>query len=100
MNDLINQREKTHGPYKTTASMAQKLKDAMMASPNWDELDDIQRESLHMIASKISRILSGNWDERDHWNDISGYSTLVVIELDRINELYGPLVNRSNHTTG
>lgn len=85
MSSLLQDREKTHGPYTKTAEIAQTLKDAMRSAPNWDSLDDTQRESLHMIASKIARILSGNWDEVDHWRDICGYAKLIVHELDAVN---------------
>ena len=83
--NLLTEREKTHGPFMTTAAKAQQLKDAMQGGKNWAELDDIQREALQMIASKIARILSGNWDEIDHWKDIAGYANLVVQEIARLN---------------
>ena len=76
MNDILDEREKTHGSYFSVSTMAQSLKDAMRHGKNWEELDDPQRESLEMIASKIGRILSGNPHEGDHWRDIAGYATL------------------------
>ena len=82
---IIDEREKTHGPFMTVASKAQQIKDAMQGGKNWEELDDIQREALQMIASKIGRILAGNHDEVDHWRDVAGYAELVVRELDRLN---------------
>lgn len=85
MTDIIDEREKTHGSFMATASKAQQLKDAMRGGKNWEELDDMQREALQMIATKIARILEGCHDEVDHWRDLSGYSQLVVRELDRLN---------------
>jgi len=41
-------------------------------------LDDMQRETLEMIATKIGRILSGNPHEVDHWKDGAGYFQLIV----------------------
>ena len=76
MNDVLDEREKTHGSYFSVSTMAQSLKDAMRHGKNWEELDDPQRESLEMIASKIGRLLSGNPHEVDHWRDIAGYATL------------------------
>jgi len=76
MSDILDEREKTHGSYFSVSTMAQSLKDAMRHGKNWDELDDPQRESLEMIASKIGRILSGNPHDVDHWRDIAGYATL------------------------
>ena len=34
-----------------------------------------------MIACKIARILSGDPNWRDHWDDIAGYATLVAERL-------------------
>ncbi len=77
MSDLLDEREKTHGAFYNVASMAQELKDAMRRGRNWKVLDDTERETLEMIASKIGRILAGNPHEPDHWRDISGYATLI-----------------------
>lgn len=74
---MLSDRAKTHGDYYRTSMMAQELKDAMRRGVNWKSLDDMQRETLEMIASKISRILSGNPHESDHWRDIAGYATLI-----------------------
>ena len=85
MTNILDEREKTHGSFMATASKAQQLKDAMRGGKNWEELDDMQREALQMIATKIARILEGCHDEVDHWRDLSGYSQLVVRELDGLN---------------
>ena len=77
MTDILDERENTHGDYYRVAMMAQSIKEAMCVGDNWEELDDLQRESLEMIASKIGRILSGNPHEVDHWRDIAGYATLI-----------------------
>lgn len=77
MSDILDEREKTHGDYYRVAMMAQELKDAMRRGKNWKTLDDTQRETLEMIASKIGRILSGNPHEVDHWRDIVGYAALI-----------------------
>lgn len=78
MTDILNEREKTHGAYASTAAMAQMLKDCFKQSKNWREMDDTERESLDLIATKIARILSGNPHEIDHWVDVAGYANLVV----------------------
>jgi hypothetical protein len=48
----------------------------MSAGKNWDVLKDTQREALELIAMKIARILSGDHNYRDHWDDIEGYAEL------------------------
>lgn len=81
MTDILNEREKTHGSYASTAAMSQMFKDCMKNSQNWLTMDDTQREALDLIATKIARILSGNPREIDHWVDVAGYANLIVREL-------------------
>ena len=76
MNPLLNKREKTHGAFRDVASISQGLKDVMRGAPNWDKLTDGQREALEMDAAKTARILCGDPNFRDHWDDKSGYSEL------------------------
>ena len=78
---VLNEREKTHGDYIMTADLAQTMKDWFRAQPSWGCMRRFQRESLDLIATKLSRVLSGNSDEIDHWRDISGYAQLVVARL-------------------
>lgn len=77
MTDIIDDRQKTHGDFYRVAGMAQELKDVLRRGKNWKTLDDTQRETLEMIASKIGRIMSGNPHDVDHWRDIAGYATLI-----------------------
>lgn len=83
MSDILDEREKTHGPFTVVAAKAQRLKNTMRGGANWNVMDDIQREALEMIASKIGRILAGNHDEVDHWRDIAGYAALIERWLTR-----------------
>ena len=77
-SNVLDERQKTHGDYYNTAATAQALKDEMRRGKNWKSLDDMQRETLEMVATKIGRILSGNPHEPDHWKDIAGYAMLIV----------------------
>jgi hypothetical protein len=75
----LKEREGRYGDYHSgTAVVSQALKDVMRRSPNWHSglLTCAQRESLDMIANKISRILSGDPDYADSWHDIAGYAKL------------------------
>jgi len=69
-------KQKTHGNYRDTANISQTLKGVMATGKNWDVLNNMQRESLEMIAVKIARILSGDQNFRDTWDDIEGYAEL------------------------
>ncbi len=81
---IIEEREKTHGPYSKVSPLAQQLKELFRRQlPGWSNLSMEGRESLDNIASKIGRILAGNGEEIDHWKDIAGYAQLVELDLTR-----------------
>jgi hypothetical protein len=50
-----------------------------------------------MIAMKIARILSGNANFADHWEDIEGYARLVSNELE--NERVANIVEQAIKNT-
>lgn len=78
-NDLLNEREKTHGRFEEVAYTARTIRYAMTR----DGMSAVQEEALGMIASKLARIACGNPQEIDHWRDIAGYAELVVRDLRR-----------------
>ncbi len=82
LNDILAQRAATHGNYAEQAWVAQFIKQLLRASPRWRDLSLPQMESVEMIAMKLSRIVHGNPDEPDHWQDIAGYAQLIVRELE------------------
>lgn len=45
------------------------------------DLADDQYEALDMIAHKIARIINGDPDYADSWDDIAGYAKLVADRL-------------------
>ncbi len=70
---LLQEREKTHGSFKLNAQIHKKL---CYAYPHEPDLNTEQRLALNMIYLKIARILSGQGDHKDHWDDIAGYAKL------------------------
>lgn len=76
--ELIEERQKTHGDYKKTAAIAQDIK-AMLSAGSRMQAD--QKESLDNIATKLARIVSGSPHVLEHWEDIAGYATLVADRL-------------------
>ena len=75
---ILQEREKTHGSFRMTATTAQELKVHFRTLSNFSfsKLPARQREALDMFATKIARILSGDHSARDHWDDIAGYAQL------------------------
>lgn len=74
--NLTNERRKTHGDWTEQALVASQLKSTMRLSRNWSGLPAIKKEALDMIQTKISRILTGDFNEPDHWDDTAGYAFL------------------------
>lgn len=81
IDNTLNERGNRYGDFKTHAHITQSIKRAMVDSPNWNSLDDDQKEALEMTAHKIGRILNGDKDYLDSWHDIIGYIRLVEIRL-------------------
>lgn len=81
MNDIdqiLGERQKTYGDYSDVAHRSQVIKSAMRSSRGWSLMASCQRESLEMIANKMARILEGDARYVDSWQDIAGYSQLIV----------------------
>ena len=53
----------------------------MRCTPNWEKLSSDKKEALEMLATKISRVLTGNPDYHDNWHDIEGYTKLIADDL-------------------
>ena len=75
-NQLCTEREKTHGDFAARAVLSQELQLRLCMQNNWPNLTSGQREALQMICVKISRILHGDPNCADHWQDIAGYAEL------------------------
>ena len=76
-------KEQENGQFQDQAIASQMIKDLCRDCGIWGDLSDVQKESLDMIAHKIARILAGNQDNKDHWDDIAGYASLVSKELNQ-----------------
>jgi len=80
---ILEERGKTHGKFSEHARITQNLKYIMqLEDDRWENhLTNSQCEALDMIAHKIGRILAGNPNHEDHWDDIAGYAKLVANEI-------------------
>jgi len=76
---ILTQRHAVHGPFELDAHFSQCLKQILYSDVGgYSSLSDPQREALGMITTKIGRILAGDPNHVDHWEDIAGYATLVA----------------------
>lgn len=78
---LLVARQTTHGNFADNARISQYLKryfrlwNGVGTGPAFN---DIHAEALDMICLKLSRIISGQADFHDHWDDIAGYAKLAA----------------------
>jgi len=78
---LIDERSKNYGQFIGIATLTRSLLGVMAGSKNGGHLAADQAEALHMIAHKTARILNGDQDLADSWDDIAGYAKLVADRL-------------------
>ena len=80
---ILNDREQTHGNFEDHARVTQLFKGTLdheiglRRARKQPELSMMQRESIEMILHKIGRIIAGNPNFQDHWDDIAGYARIA-----------------------
>lgn len=74
LEDVLEERGKKHGDYREQFSMARSLKSVFATMTAQQNMTEVQKEVLDMVAVKVSRIATGDNMEPDHWLDISGYA--------------------------
>ena len=79
-DDLLKERGGTHGPWLLQSRISENLWQIMLSTDK--AYSPSQAQALHMICTKLGRIVAGNEDEIDHWRDIAGYATLVANDLE------------------
>jgi hypothetical protein len=86
INQLLSERQVTHGSYLGKALLIQDIKFYMREHAQWKSMDADMQESLDMIVTKIARILIGDPYHHDSWIDIAGYAMLVANRLQHEGE--------------
>lgn len=93
IDDVLKKRGNRYGSFEDNSRTAQQIKHALIHSRKGiiRRYGYITQEALDMIASKLSRIATGDPDYEDNWVDIIGYSQLVLdyIKENKEPELYG-----------
>ncbi len=78
---LVADRGSRYGVFRDHARITMVLKRAIRAHLQDKTLEDDQAEALDMICHKIGRIVNGDPDYIDSWDDIAGYARLVADRL-------------------
>jgi hypothetical protein len=81
LKQILQERGSRYGPFTTHAEISQNIKRAIFKYKTRKELSADKIEALEMIAHKIARIINGDPEYVDSWEDIAGYATLVVNNL-------------------
>ena len=81
VDQILEDREVTHGDFEIKAMWIQEIMENLIGLNSWEDMSADQRESIHMILVKLSRIIYGNYNHVDHWDDIAGYAQLVANRL-------------------
>lgn len=88
--DILEERQETHGDFTWVAETSQDLKDYFRQKASWYDLTYVQREALDNIAQKTARIFAGDPNFADHWVDIQGYAKLAEKEIRKGENQDGP----------
>ena len=79
--EILKERGDRYGNFKYHAKLCQSLKDVMRTGSSWPACSPSQKQALETIADKIARMLNGDPDYDDNWQDIIGYSQLILDQL-------------------
>lgn len=77
-DEILNEREKTHGDYSKVSLVTIDLWNAVNKDREieYGPLTVEQKLAVSMILHKIARIICGDPNFSDHWDDIAGYAML------------------------
>lgn len=84
VESVLEQRGNRYGTFERNSKTTEELFGTIalaLGKDKFDALTPVQREGLHMICHKLSRIACGNPNYDDSWVDIAGYAKLVAESL-------------------
>ena len=83
INQMLTERGHRYGDFLGHAKATMAIKKVMTSHllDRDKRLAPDQEEALHMIAHKIGRIINGDPNYIDSWDDIAGYAKLVADRL-------------------
>lgn len=103
VTEITRQRGSVYGAFLHNALVAQAIKAALRNIPDpdneghlWDSLPVDVREGLDLIALKMSRIVTGDHEYLDNWDDIGGYAKIVSDRIRRSVSHRVPITNQES----
>ena len=79
--EILEERGARYGSFKNKSKIAQEIKKSMQSGPSYKGMSDDKKQAMEMFANKIARIVNGDPDYDDSWQDICGYSQLIINDL-------------------
>ena len=75
----LAERQSTYGSFEDVAFVTENIMSVLgkVRVNGLSELPSTHRMALYMIASKMARIVNGDFNHLDSWHDIGGYSKLI-----------------------
>ena len=75
----LAERQAQYGCFEDVARTTGKIMEALseVRVNGLTDLPHTHRMALYMIASKMARIVNGDYNHKDSWHDIGGYSKLI-----------------------
>jgi hypothetical protein len=83
LTGIPRQRLATHGDFAESARISQGIKALQRSGRSWARMSDAQKETLEMDAFKTARIVSGDPNHPDHWEDKGGYAQIGRLACNR-----------------
>lgn len=81
IEEKVVARDARYGDYAEEAALADMVMNLL--TDRGERLLPYQRQAIRMIATKLSRLVSGDSNWLDGWVDIAGYSILVARQLKK-----------------
>ena len=75
----LAERQAQYGSFEDVAFVTENIMATLskVRSNGLTDLPHTHRMALYMIASKMARIVNGDFNHKDGWHDIGGYSKLI-----------------------
>lgn len=86
ITSILSERGTRYGVFAENAAIAEEIESCCRKGRNWHYLAPDQRLAIKLIAGKLSRLLTGDPDYLDNWDDIQGYAKLVSDRLRKKND--------------
>lgn len=85
VSETLKARQSTYGSFEDVASVTQDLL-SILKKTGLEGLPKPHKEAMHMICSKMARIVNGDFNHLDSWHDIGGYAKLIENLIGEENE--------------